>query len=1497
MTSKATVADKSIFTTFNFSLSKFLSITLSGFLLIFSGQLMAQTINEIRTDQPSSDLDEYFELSGAADGSLDGLSYIVIGDGAGGSGVVESVTDLTGLSLTSGGYFVAAESTFTLGVANLTTSLGFENSDNVTHMLVSSFTGSSGDDLDTNDDGSLDVTPWTAVMDCVAIVESIDSGELLYCATGVGPDGTFVPSHVLKCPAGWVIGQFDPVDGGDTPGKANDCGLGINEIRIDQSGSDNDEYFELSGTAGDSLDGMSYIVIGDGAAGSGVIESVTDLDGSSVPLSGYFVAAEATFTLGVADLTTASISFENSDNVTHLLVNNFTGSNGDDLDTNDDGTLDVTPWDVVLDCVALIETVDSGDQVYCETGVGPDGTFVPAHAIKCPEAWAAGEFDIAAGDDTPGAGNICIVLDSAPTVSSTSPTNGATGVPIDSNIVIDFSEPVTVADPWVVINCTDSGSHAATQSGGPGSYTLDLTLDFVLSESCIVDISAAQIADTDADDPPDTMAAGYSFTFTISGPPVDSPMLINEIDADQVSTDSAEFIELFDGGTGSTSLDGLVLVLFNGSSDTSYQAFDLDGFSTNASGYFVVCGDLVSVVNCDADVGSATNLIQNGADAAALYLANSSDFPNGTSITTSALIDALVYDTNDSDDAGLLPLLNPGQPQIDEGGEGDSGNHSNQRCPNGAGGGRNTTTYMQDEPTPGAENDCVIPLINEVDADSPDSDIAEFIELITPGTGDFPLDGYSLVLYNGSDDASYLAFDLDGYSTNTNGYFVLCGNAANVANCDLDVTPDGNLIQNGADAVALVYGNADDYPIDTPVSVGNLVDALVYDTSDSDDAGLLILLNAGQAQINENGGGSGATESNQRCQNGFGGARNTDTYIQAVSTPGTSNSCDALEIYAIQGSESLSFYEGFDVLTANNIVTAVGSEGFFIQTPDSRPGGSSDTSNGIYVFTGGAPTVAVGDNVDVLGRIVEFFDFTEFTNSPTVTVNSSGNTLPIAKVLNASVPSGDQSAPSCAIEFECYESMLVQVTNGAVTGGNLAFGADPLAEVTVTAATTRTFREPGIIYPGLGGSIPTWDGNPEVFELDPDKLGLTNMIIPGGSTYTATGVIGFEFGDYELWPTSLVVNAASVPRPVRSKVSGETTVGSFNLFRFATDGEYSTRLTKLSRYIRNVLGSPDILAVQEVESMTALQDLADMIYADDDLVDYTAYLVEGNDIGGIDVGFLVQSNIAVDSVTQLGADEIFSYDSSLLHDRPPLLLTGRYIGNGADFPLAVMVLHNRSLNGIDTERVQLKRLTQAESIAEKVQTFQLANPDTPLVVVGDYNAYEFTDGYADVVGHIKGDFNPAESLLSGQDLVNPNLTNQVDLLPANERYSFVFQGNAQALDHALTSRSAQQWVRGMQFGRGNADAARVLLDDPSTAQRSSDHDGLVLFMMTDFDGDGVGDDVDACPANGFLIEWSPDTGCANPVPTLGPAGLLLMLLLLGGLGVFTLRHPYGLRQK
>jgi len=104
--------------------------------------------------------------------------------------------------------------------------------------------------------------------------------------------------------------------------------------------------------------------------------------------------------------------------------------------------------------------------------------------------------------------------DAAPTVTSTTPSNGATNVPLAANIALDFSEPVDVAGAWFTIVCTSSGTHTATVSGGPSSFTVDPDADFAADETCTVTVLAAQVTDQDTDDPPDNMAANASVSFS-----------------------------------------------------------------------------------------------------------------------------------------------------------------------------------------------------------------------------------------------------------------------------------------------------------------------------------------------------------------------------------------------------------------------------------------------------------------------------------------------------------------------------------------------------------------------------------------------------------------------------------------------------------------------------------------------------------------------------------------------------------------------------------------------------------------------------------------------------------------------------------------------------------------------------------------------------------------------------------------------------------------------
>lgn len=172
-------------------------------------------------------------------------------------------------------------------------------------------------------------------------------------------------------------------------------------------------------------------------------------------------------------------------------------------------------------------------------------------------------------------------------------------------------------------------------------------------------------------------------------------VVINELDSDTQSIDDIEFIELKTDAP-FQSLDGYVVVLFNGSSsgnNSSYFTFDLDGFTTNINGTLVIGSSNVSPVPAAL---IATNVIQNGADAVAVYQGSYFDFPEGTEATTTNLIDALVYGTNDSNDTDLMALLGISE-QIDEDMHNNKDVESIQR--------NNDGTYFVGTPTPGQLND------------------------------------------------------------------------------------------------------------------------------------------------------------------------------------------------------------------------------------------------------------------------------------------------------------------------------------------------------------------------------------------------------------------------------------------------------------------------------------------------------------------------------------------------------------------------------------------------------------------------------------------------------------------------------------------------------------------------------------------------------------------------------------------------------------------------
>ena len=187
-----------------------------------------------------------------------------------------------------------------------------------------------------------------------------------------------------------------------------------------------------------------------------------------------------------------------------------------------------------------------------------------------------------------------------------------------------------------------------------------------------------------------------------------STLVINEIDADTLSTDTSEFIELYNTGPSAIdfSVDTYQVVLFNGSSDSSYAVYDLTSGSVSNGG-FVIIGNqaILDSVSADIEILMPSNGLQNGQDGVGLYTGTAFSGTNeGIDLNTGNLVDGLVYDTNDSDDPGLLAVLSVDSVQVNEAENGDSTVDSIQRYPNGSGALLTGGSFVVVPPTPAAIN-------------------------------------------------------------------------------------------------------------------------------------------------------------------------------------------------------------------------------------------------------------------------------------------------------------------------------------------------------------------------------------------------------------------------------------------------------------------------------------------------------------------------------------------------------------------------------------------------------------------------------------------------------------------------------------------------------------------------------------------------------------------------------------------------------------------------
>jgi uncharacterized protein len=610
---------------------------------------------------------------------------------------------------------------------------------------------------------------------------------------------------------------------------------------------------------------------------------------------------------------------------------------------------------------------------------------------------------------------------------------------------------------------------------------------------------------------------------------------------------------------------------------------------------------------------------------------------------------------------------------------------------------------------------------------------------------------------------------------------------------------------------------------------------------------------------------------------------------------GTINNDDVTPIHDIQGPGASSPIVGATVII-RGIVTGVRADGFFVQVEDAEVDADPNTSEGIFVFTSGPPPAAAAftAQVQVTGTVTEFVPsndpqqppLTRLTTPTTVQLAPPGQALPAAIPLTATLP--DAGGPFD--QLERLEGMRVSAASLTVTGPSEGGVNEPNNAGTsngrfygVITGVARPFREPGIQAPDAPPSgsippIPRWDSNPERLAIESGAIN-SQPVLTVRSNDTVSPVRGpldYNSRAYVICPdgtAAATVTPGTLSTTVTTPTSREFTVASFNLFRFydavddpattdvvLTAGAYNDRLNKASLAVRNNLKFPDILGVQELENLTTLQDLATKINSDavanaqpDPM--YVAYLSEGNDATGIDVGFLVKTapvpggapRVAVNSVTQQGAATTWidprDNTARLLNERPPLVLDA-VVNRAPGISLSLVVVNNhlRARTGINSEapdglttvgdRIRRSRLAQAQFLANYLQSRQTSNPAERVVVIGDFNAFEFNDGYTDVINTIVGTPPPDNQTVApgdGIDLVNPDFVNLTNTISPPEHYSFVDAGNAQTLDHIIAGSRlvSDTTARRVEIARINADYSETERSNVSSPFRVSNHDPVI----------------------------------------------------------------------
>jgi predicted extracellular nuclease len=544
----------------------------------------------------------------------------------------------------------------------------------------------------------------------------------------------------------------------------------------------------------------------------------------------------------------------------------------------------------------------------------------------------------------------------------------------------------------------------------------------------------------------------------------------------------------------------------------------------------------------------------------------------------------------------------------------------------------------------------------------------------------------------------------------------------------------------------------------------------------------------------------------------------------------------ASRIRAIQGTAHLSPLNGVAVSGVNGIVTARRPNGFFMQ--DSAPDSDPRTSEGIFVLAPSASDVAVGDRVRVNGTVTEArgganaetnanLSVTQL-NSSSVAVISSDNALPAPVRIGA----GGRRPPTSIIEddargnvesggafdpasdgldfYESLEGMRVQVRNAVVVGPSFTLRSGA-REIPVVGDRGRHAR---ILTPRGGIVLRPGDFNPERIFLSGELNSLPELNVRDEFSGMLEGVLDYSFGNYKLIVTRAPVVARGGLRHETATAAraNQLAVAAFNVENL-DPGDSAEKFQQLAQIIVRNLKSPDLVAIEEIQdnngatndSVVDAVETFRRLIASIKTAGGPAYSFrninpvddqDGGEPGGnIRIGFLFRTDRGLRFVDRPGGNSTTSTTVineagvPRLSSSPGRIEPANAAFNQSRKPLAgeftfkgrrlFVVANHFAAKGGDqplfgrfqppVRQSEPRRHQQARIVNEFVNSILAVDRNANVIVLGDLNDFEFST--------------TLELLAAGNVL-----RNLFETLSQRERYTYIFDGNSQALDHILVSR-------------------------------------------------------------------------------------------------------------